>query len=111
MSMSINELTVNPGDSVYSDPSFCRMIETYLPFLRTHNTTTVVSVSPHSLYKYEGDYFGLLSSLGVPYHLRWITMRLNDISDPKDVRENMTTILLPSESTIGKIKQYFKQLN
>ena len=74
--MSVTDLMVNGGSSVYYEPGYRRMIETCLPFLSTDGAK-YVSIEPMKVFQYQGDFFGLLEEHNVDFAYRWIYMRIN----------------------------------
>lgn len=108
MVMSIVGLQRDTGPKDFYDPKFVRVLETHLTHLRTHPDTRVAQVHPHDAYKFEGDFYGLLDQFNVPPEYHWVTMRVNDISNPNLVDPSIQFILLPSPSAINKIRQLYQ---
>lgn len=112
--MSINELMNNEGPSVYYTDNFRNVIMSHLKFIREHPTTSVFSVEPQMLYKYENDLFGLLAEMRVPYHYHWIIMQLNGFESPLKISMDDTELLIPSSNLISNIEKTYvmsSQLN
>lgn len=108
MALSINQLQNPDGPETYYNPKFCRMFEQYLPQLKSDPSNEIIPVDPHSLYKFEGDLYGLFSSLGIRKEYHWFVMRINSIKDPRDVSSNINFIILPNFSVLDRIRQVFK---
>lgn len=111
MALTISQLERDMGPEDFYDPVFVRVLETHLTYLRTHPDTRMTAVNPHDVYKFEGDFYGLLDQHGVPPEYHWVTMRVNDISNPNFVKEDLETLLLPSPGAINKILQLHRTIS
>lgn len=106
--MKINSLVKNDVSDIYSNQGFRRMLEGYMNYFRNSVNTTPLPLDSHSVYKYEGDLYGLLSSVRVPAHLHWLVMRINNIDSPLDVKDDLTALLIPDTSDINKLALLFR---
>lgn len=107
MALSINKLEANEGGAGYYDPGFTRYLESYLMHLKGLANNQMHPVDSHTLYKYEGDLYGLFDVLGIPRHLHWITMRMNNFTSPTQFNGELYTIIAPTEGVINNILQKF----
>ena len=107
MAFSIGQLAAPMGNVQFYNPSFCRYLETYLPWLRTHPKTTQISIDPHDVYKYEGDLYGLLSKNGISHEAHWLVMRLNDLKSPADVPDELSFLSIPDFGLVSRIRQLY----
>lgn len=103
--MKIDALAMAEGPAIYYDDKFRAVLEDHLTYLRNHPKTTTVTVSPVDAFKYEGDYYGLLTTLNIPYHFHWLIMRLNGHRSPFSGNEKETQVIVPAESVIEQIRQ------
>lgn len=111
MVMSINKLARRSGDDIYYNPKFRRFFEFYLSDLRNDSNPELIPVDPNLLYKYEGDFYGLFSILGIRNNYHWITLRLNGFLDPMDTPSELPFIISPPHQKVTQIVQFFKQSN
>jgi hypothetical protein len=82
-------------------------MESYIPYLKTHSGTGFLAVTPYDLYKYEGDFYGILSNNKVPQEYHWIIMRMNDIYSPAIVPLELGGVFVPDFSVVDKIRQVY----
>lgn len=109
MSMSINALAVNEGHESFYDPRFHQMLETYMDYLRKHPGTVTLNLSPHDVYKYQGDWAGLLNNLKIPWEYHWAILRINGFANVCNVDQELSSILVPDLSVLDNIRQFFLQ--
>lgn len=103
--MRINNLAaISPGD-VYYSTGFRNTLESYIPTILSRPDTVIVNLDPHDVYEYEFDFYGLLRVAGIPERLRWIVMRLNGIHSPTNFPTDISSVYVPSDSFIERIKQ------
>jgi hypothetical protein len=107
MAFSIGKLAAPVGDNLFYNPSFCRYLETYLPFLRSHPKTVQITIDPHDVYKYEGDFYGLLSKNGIAHENHWLVMRVNDIKSPAAVPLELGMLWIPDLNLVSRIRQLY----
>lgn len=105
MTMPINNLVPSQQNSIYYDPGFRRVLEAHMQWLRTHPKTSMMAINPHDAYKYEGDFFGLLSAYGVKKEHQWVVMRVNNIYRSGNVKEDLTSILVPDMGVVDHLRQ------
>lgn len=106
--MKINRLMGNDGDSIYYSQRFRRYLETYMPYLRNHVDSEDLVIDHHDLYKFEGDFYGLLSKYNIERKYHWIVLRINDLLNPNEVPQHLEGIKIPNPSQISKIVQIYK---
>ncbi len=110
MTLSINNLSTNEDSAAYYNPKFCRIIEGYLPYIRNNADNKILPIDPHDLYKYEGDFYGLLDAMDVSRKLHWITLRVNNLTNPTEFGDSLQVIIVPSTQLISNILQKFTTL-
>lgn len=101
----------NDGPAIFYDQNFRNVIEQHLEYLKSNGRSSTFTVEPKDAYKYEADFFGLLTKLQVRPQYQWIALRLNDMHTPTEYRMEQTTILLPNESQIEKIRSTYTTLH
>lgn len=103
MTFSINSLSVGESHSYYYTNEIKALLESHVEFLKNHRETRIVQVAPHLIYKYEGDFYGLLLTLKIPPEYHWIIMRMNDYTSPTELSENKMAFLQPGFNVIDQI--------
>lgn len=116
MSFSVSNQLVDAGDSVYYEEAFMVMIESCLPYIKTHQQNKIVTVTEEDTYKFEGDFYGLLASYDVPLALRWIYLRVNGYNNSSEyhrqgVRPTTETdsrvLIFPYEPMIEELRNAY----
>lgn len=107
MAITLNQMTPKTQASTYFSQGFRRTLEANMAWLRTHPNTTQIAVNPHDSYKYEGDLYGLLLTLGIKREHHWLVMRLNNILRPGDVDPNLTSLLVPDLALVDRMQQMY----
>jgi len=111
MSLSINRLARQPKEALLFDKKFRRHLESHMGWLRNHPDTREVPIDPHDLYKYEGDFYGLLDAQGIPKKYHWTVMRLNNLYRAGEVPADLTVLLIPEFTHIDRLYQMYKSKN
>lgn len=96
MALSISQLQQDPGNVNFSSAHFRDLIESHLEWLSRSKNTLSKTIDGHLSYKYEGDFFGLCTAVGIPQDIQWPTMRLNGLHCPYDLIEVITLLHIPS---------------
>ena len=100
MAFSLSALQLTMSEVNMNSASFRNLIENHLALLRTHSTTTLVTLNKHDEYKFTGDFYQLLHTVNVTQDLWWIILRLNGLHSPLDYTGELIQILIPSMSKI-----------
>lgn len=79
--MQVSNEIKHPTDSLFQDVGFRQVLVHHLDLLRA-NATDFTPPTPLEQYEERGDFRMLLLEFGVPYHMHWLTMRINNIIDP-----------------------------
>lgn len=108
MTLSINKLSHQSGEKIYYNAEMRRHFEIYMGWLRNHEGNEERPVDPHTLYKYEGDFYGLLKTMGISPELHWLVMRVNDFVNPMDVPMDIKAIVIPNLQAVGRIVQRYR---
>lgn len=109
MSIPLTKLVNDNYDPMVLDPEFIDLMEHYMYFIRSSSVVKVVSTITHDTYKYMGDFYGLLSIMGVPKQMHWITLRLNNLTNPCDFNTGISHLLIPDENFINGILEKYKK--
>lgn len=103
-------------DIVFYNPKFRALIEDHLNVLKTSNVT-VQPVELQLFWKYEGNFYGLLTELGIKSIYHWIYLRVNGMHHPyeyaKEVRDPLDKpydphLIEPDETLISDIVKYYQ---
>lgn len=62
---------------------FRQIFEDHLSYLRVTNVS-YSEIDEQLAYKYEGNFYGFLLELGIPIHMHWVYLRINNMVNPKD---------------------------
>lgn len=93
--------------SVYYSEGFQSMLENHIFTLARHTGAQLIVIEPTRAYQYEGDFFGLLTSLGVPSQYHWATMRCNGFYSPTDFKSDTTSITHPPFEQIDELQAIY----
>lgn len=100
---SINDLARSESSAFYYSRQVRTLLESHVQFLINHPDTTIFQVTPNLAYKYEGDLYGLLTTLSVPMNYHWIIMRMNGFTSPTEMPENKLAFLQPNFGVVEQI--------
>lgn len=107
MTLSIASLRDSQGDSMFYDEDFRRMIEEHRIYLQNADGTDWRVLEPAEAWRWRFDFYGLLRSMDIPEHLRWIYLRVNNLVSTEDYDGLMTTIMIPSYTAIQSLSAIF----
>ena len=106
--MTIDDLLLADGSQDYYDPSLRVTLEAHMDYLKNSTGTLAIPVDPHDNLVYRNDLYGFLNKLNLKPCLHWIIMRMNDFSSTTDFKESVTSIYLPSEQELERIRLMWK---
>jgi hypothetical protein len=106
--MDIHNLTTEEVDNDFYRGDLRNVLEDHLTYFRTHPNVGVLELEPALVYKYIYDLYGLLKYKNVPPQYHWLIMRMNLMSNPYEMPENLTTLLIPPYQEVELIKNTFK---
>lgn len=116
MALTVVSSMRKPRNEVYYDPVFRNMVEHHLSFLRFHPETTVDEISADQVYRFRGDFYGLLQQRNVEISEHWIYLRVNNMVSPTDfgtaflntyTTERAFSLLIPPQSAIDTLRKRF----
>lgn len=99
------------GDPVWYTDAFRNVLEDHLTYLRNNKTTQLQQVEPNLVIKFQFDMFSLFRFYRLQDYLHWITMRMNGYLSPIDNFSEMTSFIVPDETTINQILQHYNSRN
>lgn len=105
MTNPVNQLANPAGAAIYSDPGFQRVLEINLPMILAHPLAARKAVSANLAYKNEGDFYGLLTDMGVEPKYWWLTLRLNGYTDPLKFDGNLDMLITVPTALIEMMRQ------
>jgi len=104
--MKIAEKLPSTSNSLFYDQDFRAVLESHLNWLRSHETTRSMVVAANDAYRFGGDFYRYLYSLGsINRAYFWVIMRLNDMVSPNQFDTSIESILIPSIETLEKIRK------
>ncbi|BAS05008.1 hypothetical protein [Ralstonia phage RSF1] len=102
----------NSGPAIYYTDTFRQMIEDHLLVISSMSTTQTRTITDDdwaTLYRFEGDFYGLLNALGYDRRYHWTILRMNGYRSRFEATDQITTLLLPDWAYIDKLAQLSKE--
>jgi len=102
----------NQGPAIYYTDTFRQMVEDHLSVLKNMSTTQtriITSDDWATLYKYEGDFYGLLYAMGYDRRYHWTIMRMNGYRSRFEATDQIVALLIPDWSYVDKLAQLSKE--
>lgn len=100
---SITALAMEEPKQVYLSTEIRNLLESHIEFLRKHPTTTFFGLEPHLIYKYRGDFYGLMIQANVPINYHWLMLRINGYTSPTNIDENRLYFIQPNFTFVEQI--------
>jgi hypothetical protein len=110
-SNAINALMFDPGPSVYYTDGFRQVLEDHMTYLRQHQSTQVMAVSPRAAWENDQDLFGFLQLVNLQPQFHWVTMRMNNFSSPTEFGTSVTQLLIPSSVVLEQLRSAYMTSN
>lgn len=110
-----NKKMAQAGDELYYDPRFRLIVETALNVL-INRAAAREEVPADLYYQFEGDFYGYLTTRGIPQEHFFILLRMNGMTNPnqwgKEMRKedapNVTPILIrPNDNEINELVRLY----
>lgn len=92
------------GPSIYYTPAFRVMLEAHIPYFKQGRRSSYVSIDPSVAYKYEYDFYALLTSLKIPKYHQWFVMRLNGMTSPEQFRAEKLGLYIPDFEILDRLR-------
>lgn len=100
------------GPAIYYTDTFRRMIEDHLSVLKSMTTTQTRIITDDdwaTLYRFEGDFYGLLYALQYDRRYHWTIMRLNGYRSRFESTDQISSLLIPDWAYVDKLAQLSKE--
>lgn len=111
MAITLNDLVKDNYDPELYSEGFTSLLEHYMQYMRDSDVVSVVNLDSHLVYKFEGDFYSLLSAMDIPKSMHWITLRLNRLTNPCHYSPDITFILVPDITFINSVLEKYKKKN
>jgi hypothetical protein len=85
------------------DPSVKTCMEQHLQYLKTAGNVREVLIDNKYKGKYYGDFYAVLSDLGLAPKYHYLTLLLNGMTNPIEFVNQLTTVRLPDTDIIDQI--------
>lgn len=96
------------GSSQFYEADWRLVIESHLVWLINNAKEERLNINPHMGWKYEGDFYGMLTEANVPNHLHYVILRMNGLFNPVEYDGTLLTILLPNEKLISNLSAMYQ---
>jgi hypothetical protein len=99
------------GPAIYYTDAFRQMVEDHLTILKTTNIQTRIITDDDwaTLYKYEGDFYGLLNALQIGRQYHWTVMRMNGYRSRFEATADIAQLITPDWAYVNKLAQLAKE--
>lgn len=108
--MSTQRLTdtmLDSVSSVYFSEGFQSMLENHILLLIQSSGTQVMPVKNAIAHQFEGDFYGLLTSLDIPDQYHFTILRCNGFYSPTDYRSTLVNIIIPSFTDVDELQAIY----
>lgn len=109
--MQISSLARNEGAAIYYNIELRNILEDHLTYFRNSNDITILNIEPAMAYKYEGDFFGLLSYYNVPFEYHWLVLRINKMTNPNQNKSTLLSVNVPNRLSVERLKNVYMTRN
>lgn len=104
--MKVTEKLPAVSNETFYGAEFRAVLEDHLTWLRDHKTTRVMRVADNDAYRFEGDFYRYLFSLGTIHRAYfWTIMRMNKMTSPQEFGTETRTLLIPSAETLEALRK------
>lgn len=105
--MKIDDIAIPVGAEVYYTQGFRDCLEDHLFYIK-ENVRTVANIEPMTAWRWQSDFYSLLLHMQVPVYLHWVTMRVNDMTNPNEYSPDQLQIRIVDEGIIEDIRATYK---
>lgn len=102
------KLANDSGPAFYYTEAWRQTVEDHIDLIRSATNNTTQEILPNDAYRYRGDLFGLLTSLGIAAQHHYVVARINGMRDGSELNEFTTELIIPSVDVIDRIR-YLEQ--
>lgn len=110
MTQRLSETVTRTPDG-YMNKDFRMTLEYHIPRLKSSLQASIIQIEPALAFQYEGDFYGLLISVGIPRQYHWAVLRSNDMISPTDYRRDMVEIIQPPFKDIDDLQSIWSANN
>lgn len=97
----------NAYPDYYSD-EFRNVLEDHMSYFRSSPNTRRLIIDADVALQNEFDFYGLLKTKAIPFHLHWLMLRLLNFHSPMDMTRDLKSILLPDFNEVEIIRNIYK---
>lgn len=108
MTMDILNLQMPSGDQTYYEDEFLTIIDSHILYFRSLPNSLIQTLDPNLVYKYEGDFYGLLSQMKIPKKYHYAILKINDFRSPSDLTLEQKSIIIPPLDEIDLQNQIYR---
>lgn len=90
-------------DNQVKEDLFYVLMESHVPYFRTHAETRYVEVSRQEAEKYKGDLHGLLDTLSVNKKYHYLVMRVNDYTSSQEYDGKRIGFYIPNPRAVAEV--------
>lgn len=94
-------------DQTFQDFRFEDFIESHMEYIINNKIAGTRTVEPDVAEVYAGDFYGLLSYIGLQIDYHYVAMRVNGFSNSADFDGSVMTILIPSTPYLDTLKAIY----
>lgn len=120
MALTVQNLKVDLGASVYWEEAWHVVLESHLPYLMgtatnralgSQNGIQTYAVDPHDAFRYDGDLWGYLQSINQQPPYWWPIMRASGMYSPNEFNRNVTELIIPSVQFIDSLRTLYQTVS
>lgn len=101
--LTLRKMGQHAAPAGYYSAKWRNTIENHLVYLRNHAQTRVVPTTELVAYRSRWDLHSLLTEMKIPEKHFWVIMRVNNLNNPTEFHEDITSIIVPSSSAIEQL--------
>lgn len=90
-------------ESTMLNEDFLVLIESHVPFFRSHAETKYIDIEPVIGQHFKGDFYGLLNSLAVDKKYHYLVLRMNGLLASSDYTGEDLQIMMPAYNRVDRI--------
>lgn len=107
MPATIHNLMTPWNDNIYFNEDFLIALKSYIPYLKRSTAITYETPTNNILYKYQGDFYGLLDYMGYSKQYFFCILLFNGLRSSTDFKSDMTTVAIPDLNEIDLLYSTF----
>lgn len=91
----------------YDNANFRKVLEDHMTYLRNDPDTKRQDIPPGYAYRFEGNFYGLLTAYNVEFQLHWVVLRMNDMTHESQATRDLRFFIHPDPQKVAAILQVF----